>query len=86
MYDKFIYGIVIIVLLGFIHYIYKWLKKKIMIKRDYNRKINKGDLKIRKDLSTLREELMKTDNPSVRNEILNKIDAIVKSNEREGNE
>jgi hypothetical protein len=86
MYDKFIYGILAIVLLALIRYIYRKIKKKIMINRDYNRKTNKEDLKIRKDLSTLREELFKTDNPSVRNEILNKIDAIVKSNEREGNE
>jgi hypothetical protein len=86
MYENSIYGIMIIVLLGFIYYIYKWLKKKIMINRDYNRKINKEDLKTRKDLAVLREELFKTDNPNVRNEILNKIEAIVKSNEREEDE
>jgi hypothetical protein len=70
-------GIVFVILIG-IYYIYRKVKKKIMINRDYNRKLNDGDLKLRNDLAVLRKELLKTDNPNLRNEILNKIDVMVK--------
>ena len=69
-----------------IYYIYRKIKKKNMVNKDYNRKINDYDLKVRNDLSVLRKELMKTDSPEIRNQILNKIDLIIKNREKEGNE
>lgn len=75
----------VVILVG-IYYIYKYIRKKMMINKDYNRKVSKEDLGIRKDLAFLREELLKTDNPNTRNEILNKIQIIVDSNSMKGKE
>ena len=67
--------IVFVVIMGY--YIYKNIKKKIMIKKDYNRKINNDDLKVRKDLQILRTQLFQSDNPEVNNQIIKKIQTIV---------
>jgi hypothetical protein len=67
--------IVFVVIMGY--YIYKNIKKKIMIKKDYNRKINNDDLKVRKDLQILRNQLFQSDNPEVNNQIIKKIQTIV---------
>lgn len=67
--------IVFVVIMGY--YIYKNIKKKIMIKKDYNRKINNDDLKVRKDLQLLRNQLFQSDNPEVNNQIIKKIQTIV---------
>lgn len=81
-----IYCIIGVVAIAILYYIYRNIKKKNMINKDYNRKINDYDLKVRNDLSVLRKELMKTDSPEIRNQILNKIDLIIKNREKEGNE
>jgi len=81
-----IYCIIGVVAMTIIYYIYRKIKKKNMVNKDYNRKINDYDLKVRNDLSVLRKELMKTDSPEIRNQILNKIDLIIKNREKEGNE
>jgi hypothetical protein len=73
-------GILIIVFLVILYYIYKNVKKKIMINRDYNRKISKNDLKVRKDLETLRNQLYRAKDPVSKNEIIDKIQAIVNVN------
>lgn len=70
--------IVSFLLLVLIYFTYKKTKNKNKIKKDYNRKINKHDTKILKDLSILRKELLNTTDPKVRNEIIRKIDSIVK--------
>jgi hypothetical protein len=74
--DSVWYCILGIVILVSLYYIYKKIKIKIMISKDYNRKISKDDLKVRKDLETLRKQLFQSEDPVVNNEILNKIQKI----------
>ena len=73
-----IIGCVIILL----YFTFKKIKKRIMVRKDYNRKISKEDLKVRKDLEILRNQLFQSDDPAVNNELLNKIQAITKSNSK----
>ena len=77
-------GIGFVFLIG-LYYSYKRVKRKIVIKKDYNRKISDQDLKVRKDLEVLRNQLLSSENPDINNEILNKIQAIVDAkNDRKG--
>jgi type II secretory pathway component PulC len=79
--------ITLVVILGILivsYYIYRKIKKNKMIKKDYNRKFSSDELKTRNDLSILRKELFKSTDPTTKNELLNKIDAIVNAQTRKG--
>lgn len=78
--------VILFVVLGISYYIHKKLKKDKMVKKDYNRKFSDKELKTRNDLAVLRKELLKSDDPSLKNEILNKIDAIIKVENRKERE
>lgn len=61
----------------FLFYLYIKIKKKILIVKDYNRKINKHDKKIKDELVILRKELISTEDVTKKNFILKQIENIV---------
>lgn len=72
--------VILCIFLIFFYYIYKKIKSKKMIYKDYNRKISNMDKSLQKDLDYLRSQLFKSEDPKINNEILNKIESIVKNN------
>lgn len=75
---KLIYITLSIVFSLFFYYSIKRIVKKYKLNSDFNRKLNKTELMVKKDLSHLRDELFKTDSIERRNEIVAQIEIITK--------
>jgi hypothetical protein len=83
MVEYIIYGLLLVGFTYGLFFIVKRLYLRYKTSKDYNRVLNSDEKKLKEDLDVLRREILLTDSPYKRNELIRKIDVLSKRSESE---
>jgi hypothetical protein len=78
MYEYILYGVLVLGTLTGVYFLFKYGNRKYKIYKDYKNTLNGDEIKLKEDLSELRKQILLSDSPEKRNELISKIEILTK--------
>jgi len=78
MYEYILYGVLVLGTLTGVYFLFKYVNRKYKIYKDYKNTLNGDEIKLKEDLSELRKQILLSDSPEKRNELISKIEILTK--------
>ena len=78
MYEYILYGVLVLGTLTGVYFLFKYANRKYKIYKDYKNTLNGDEIKLKEDLSELRKQILLSDSPEKRNELISKIEILTK--------
>lgn len=78
MYEYILYGVLVLGILTGVYFLFKYGNRKYKIYKDYKNTLNGEEIKLKEDLSELRKQILLSDSPEKRNELISKIEILTK--------
>lgn len=78
MYEYILYSVLGLGILTGLYFLFKYVNRKYKIYKEYNKTLNDEDKKLKEDLSELRKQILLSDSPEKRNELITKIEILTK--------
>jgi len=78
MYEYILYGVLVLGTLTGVYFLFKYGNRKYKIYKDYKNTLNGDEIKLKEDLSELRKQILLSESPEKRNELISKIEILTK--------
>ena len=78
MYEYILYGVLVLGTLTGVYFLFKYGNRKYKIYKDYKNTLNGEEIKLKEDLSELRKQILLSESPEKRNELISKIEVLTK--------
>lgn len=78
MYEYILYSVLGLGILTGLYFLFKYVNRKYKIHKEYNKTLNDEQKKLKEDLSELRKQILLSESPEKRNELISKIEILTK--------
>jgi predicted membrane protein len=78
MYEYILYSVLGLSMVTGLYFLFKYVNRKYNIHKDYKNTLNGEEIKLKEDLSELRKQILLSDSPEKRNELISKIEILTK--------
>ena len=78
MYEYILYSVLGLGILTGLYFLFKYVTRKYKIYKEYTKTLIDEDKKLKEDLSELRKQILLSDSPEKRNELITKIEILTK--------
>jgi hypothetical protein len=78
MYEYILYSVLGLSMVTGLYFLFKYVNRKYNIHKEYNKTLNDEEKKLKEDLSELRKQILLSESPEKRNELISKIEVLTK--------